>query len=71
MKKIKIVDYQAISEITAEIELLLRQFIRCSKDRPFDIDNPSEDSFCEGCTVERNIIMDLLKGYRRAFRFCD
>ena len=45
--------------------------IRCSKDRPFDIDNPSEDSFCEGCTVERNVIMDLLKSYRRAFGVCE
>ena len=71
MKKIKIVDHQANSEITAEIELIIRQFIRCSKDRPFDIDNPSEDSFCEGCTVERNVIMDLLKSYRRAFGVCE
>ena len=71
MRKIKIVDHQAISEITKEIEFYLGQFIRCSKDRPFDVNNPSEDSFCEGCTVERNVIMDLLKSYRRAFGVCE
>ena len=65
-----VVDYPAISKISEEIDLLLLQFIRCSEDRPFDKHNPFEDSSCESCTEERDMIMTLLESYRGAFQFC-
>jgi hypothetical protein len=62
------VDYQAISRISDEIDLLLHQFIRCSEDVAFDKHNPFEDS-CDSCSSERDIIMSLLENYRKSFQF--
>ena len=62
------VDYPTISKISEEIDLLLHQFIRCSKDGTFDRHNPFEDS-CESCSAERETIMNLLENYRNAFQF--
>jgi len=62
------VDYQSISRISDEIDLLLHQFIRCSEDVAFDRHNPFEDS-CDSCSSERAIIMGLLENYRSSFQF--
>jgi len=48
-----------ISKITEEIELLLHQFIRCSKDGIFDSLNLHEN-LCESCSYERAMIMGLV-----------
>ena len=54
-----------ISKITEEIELLLHQFIRCSKDGVFDNANPHKD-LCEGCSYERAKILELVASYQKA-----
>ena len=54
-----------VSKITEEIELLLYQFIRCSKDGVFDNTNPHKD-LCEGCSYERAMIMGLVASYQKA-----
>lgn len=62
------VDYPTISRVSEEIDLLLHQFIRCSKDGVFDKHNPFLD-LCESCSAERETIMGLLEEYRSAFQF--
>jgi hypothetical protein len=52
------------SKITEEIELLLQQFIRCSKDGIFDKNNPYED-LCESCSYERGKILELVEIYQK------
>ena len=54
-----------ISKITEEIELLLHQFIRCSKDGVFDNANPHKD-LCESCSYERAKILELVASYQKA-----
>lgn len=54
-----------VSKITEEIELLLHQFIRCSKDGVFDKANPHED-LCESCSYERAKILELVATYQKA-----
>ena len=54
-----------ISKLTEEIDLLLHQFIRCSKDGVFDKANPYED-LCESCSYEREKILELVGTYQKA-----
>jgi len=54
-----------VSKITEEIELLLHQFIRCSKDGVFDKAHPYED-LCESCSYEREKILELVGTYQKA-----
>ena len=49
-----------VFKITEEIELLLQQFIRCSKDGVFDKEKPYED-LCESCSYERTKILELVE----------
>jgi len=58
------INYLEFSKITEEIELLLQQFIRCSKDGIFDKNNPYED-LCEGCSYERGKILELVEIYQK------
>ena len=53
-----------VSKITEEIELLLHQFIRCSKDGVFDNTNLHEN-LCESCSYERAMIMGLVASYQK------
>ena len=57
--------YLEISKLTEEIELLLHQFIRCSKDGIFDKNNPYED-LCDSCSYERAKILELVASYQKA-----
>jgi len=54
-----------VFKITEEIELLLQQFIRCSKDGVFDKEKPYED-LCESCSYEREKILELVETYQQA-----
>ena len=54
-----------LSKITEEIELLLLQFIRCSKDGVFNKENPYED-LCESCSYEREKILELVGTSQKA-----
>ena len=54
-----------IFKLTEEIELLLLQFIRCSKDGVFDKENPYKD-LCESCSYEREKILELVGTSQKA-----
>ena len=56
-----------VSKITEEIELLLHQFIRCSKDGVFNKANPYED-LCESCSYEREKILELVGTYHNVVK---